>query len=75
MAPAPQRINLAWMIVEDFVAGRTGSLLAERPHVLVAERFHQIRDDRPFAGLHEGLDRHAGQQFDFAEPRHLLRRQ
>src|SRR5690606_9542742 len=49
--------------------------LAEGAGQLIVEGLHQVGEHGALAGLHEGLDRHAGHQLDVAEPRHFLWRQ
>src|SRR5215470_19267744 len=71
----PKRASL-FIVRRPRPAGRAPcaplSLLPERPHELVAERFHQVGDHGAVAGLHEGLDRHARCELDVAETRDLL---
>src|ERR1700730_11416594 len=38
--------------------------LPERAHQLIAQRLHQVGQHGAVAGLHEGFDRHAGDQLD-----------
>src|SRR6266446_9834651 len=48
--------------------------LAERAHQLVVQRLDQVGQHGAVAGLHEGFDRHAGDQLDVAKTRDLVGR-
>src|SRR5262249_29405209 len=50
------------------------SLLAERPHDLIAQGLHQIGQHGSVAGLHKRFDRHARQKLHVAEALDLVRR-
>src|SRR5262249_54823344 len=50
------------------------SFFAKCPHHLVAKRLEQVGDGRPFSGLNEAFDGHAGDEFNLAQPRQFIRR-
>ena len=52
-----------------------GPSLAKRAIDLIGEGLHQIRHYGPIAGLYEGLDRHAGDEFDGTKSGDLVGRQ
>src|SRR5262245_17143497 len=49
-----------------------GSPLPERTYDLILQRFDEIREDGAVIGLHEGLDRHSGNEPDIAQTGDLL---
>ena len=55
--------------------GLRRSPLAEGARDLVVQRLEQILQRRALVGLDEGLDRHAGNEADVLETRHLRGRQ